>query len=219
VKADETGGTCNEDGHDGTGSFRGLAAEKETPMLGRTAIGVLGGSFNPPHQGHRALVMHAMRRLDLKGVKVLVAPQSPLKAKADYAPFEERLEATRDMMHGLPMVTVEPEAEDGPVYAIHTITDLINREGHRRFVYLLGADSFANLHRWSRWRDIMEAVPIAVMSRPGYRLNALNSKAALAYRSSRLPERLASALARHDAPAWCFVEGLHMPDSSTDLRN
>lgn len=188
-------------------------------MIDRAAIGVLGGSFNPPHQGHRALVMHAMRRLDLRGVKVLVSPQSPLKKKEDYAPLEERMEATEAVMRGLPKVTVEPEAERGPVFAIETITHLLQREKHRRFVYILGADSFANLHLWANWRNIMKSVPIAVLSRPGYRMEALNSPAARTFKSERIPERYSPVLAQQAAPAWCFVEGLHMPDSSTALRN
>ncbi|MEE4211423.1 MAG: nicotinate-nucleotide adenylyltransferase [Parvularcula sp.] len=188
-------------------------------MIDRAPIGVLGGSFNPPHPAHRALVMYAMRRLDLAGIKVLVSPQNPLKKKEDYLPIEERMRLTEEQMRGLPKVTVEPEAEDGPVYAVHTVSDLLARERHRRFVYLMGADSFANLHRWAQWRSIMDSIPIAVISRPGYRMQALNSKAALAYSEARLPARLAARLARHPTPAWCFLEGLSLPISSTELRD
>ncbi len=187
-------------------------------MIDRAPIGVLGGSFNPPHPAHRALVMYAMRRLDLAAVKVLVSPQNPLKNKDDYLPLEERLKLTKEQMSGLPKVTVEPESDEGPVYAVQTVTDLLARERHRRFVYLMGADSFANLHRWSQWRSIMETIPIAVISRPGYRMQALNSKAALSYRDARVPARLASRLAHDGAPAWCFLEGLSLPVSSTEIR-
>jgi nicotinate-nucleotide adenylyltransferase len=184
----------------------------------KAAIGVLGGSFNPPHQGHRALVRHAIRRLGLGGMRVLVTPQNPLKDASDYAPLEERILATERMMRGLPNVQVAPEAELGPVYAVDSIKRLIMRERGTPFVYVLGADSFANLHKWHRWRELMHMLPIAVVSRPGYRADALHSVAGRAFSRSELPERRATALPHHKAPAWCYIGGLSQPESSSMIR-
>lgn len=182
------------------------------------AIGILGGSFNPPHEGHRALVTHAMRRLGLHQFRVLVSPQNPLKDAKAYAPLDERLAATRQLLRGLPRVRVAPEAKVGPVYAVRTVMELIRREPEQAFVYVMGADSFAGLHRWRQWRAIVEGVPIAVLARPGYRLAALKSPAALRYAGARIPERRARHLQSADAPAWVFIEDLAMPQSSTAIR-
>ncbi|MCQ8185181.1 nicotinate-nucleotide adenylyltransferase [Parvularcula maris] len=184
----------------------------------KAAIGVLGGSFNPPHQGHRALVRHAARRLDLQGMRVLVTPQNPLKEAGDYAPLDKRIEATKKMMRGLPNVQVAPEAELGPVYAVDSIKRLIMRERGTPFVYILGADSFANLHKWHRWRELMHMLPIAVVSRPGYKGEALHSAAGRAFSRCQLPERHATALAHQKAPAWCYIGGLSQPESSSMIR-
>ena len=187
-------------------------------MLDGRAIGLLGGSFNPPHEGHRALVIHAMRRLHLARFRVLVSPQNPLKDPANYAPMEERLAATRKLFERMPTVTVEPEADTAPTYTIDTIRKLMRRERRERFVYLMGADAFAELHRWVRWREIMEAIPIAVVSRPANRLAPLKAPAARAYWHHRIPTSKAPTLVRAEAPAWCFIDGLNRPESSTAIR-
>jgi nicotinate-nucleotide adenylyltransferase len=159
-----------------------------------------------------------MRRLNLSSVRVLVTPQNPLKEASDYAPLKERIEATKVMMRGLPNVHVAPEAELGPVYAVDSIRRLTMRERGTPFVYILGADSFASLHRWHRWRELMQLVPIAVVSRPGYSEDALHSVAARAFGRSQLPERKASRLAHQKAPVWCYVGGLSQPESSSMIR-
>lgn len=186
--------------------------------MSRAAIGVLGGSFNPPHEGHRALVEHALRRLKLSGMRVLVTPQNPLKDARDYAPLEERLEATRRMMRGLPQVRVEAEAQTGPVFTIDTLSQLVSSDGGTRYLYVMGADSFADLHRWHRWRDLMGLVPIVVVNRPGHRLEARNCPAARAFAAERVPERDLAGLRRRSAPAWGFLGGLSRPESSTAIR-
>lgn len=187
-------------------------------MLDSDAIGVLGGSFNPPHAGHRALVVYAMRRLEVARFRVLVSPQSPLKDAGDYTPLETRLEATRELFEGLPMVRVAPESDSSPAYAVNTIRRLVRRERKHRFVYVMGADAFAELHRWWRWREIVETIPIAVVSRPAHRLAPLNAPVARTYSRFRVREHDAGRLARMRAPAWCFLDGLNRRESSTEIR-
>ncbi|GGY55529.1 hypothetical protein GCM10007148_26780 [Parvularcula lutaonensis] len=151
-------------------------------------------------------------------MRVLVSPQNPLKSAGDYAPLEERIAATREMMRGLPNVRVEPEAAEGPTFAVDSIAKRVLREPHTDFIYVMGADSFAGLHRWRRWQALMEMVPIAVVSRPGFRLEALQSPAARAFAKAQVPERLALTLHRRTAPAWCFLTGLDREESSTAIR-
>lgn len=182
------------------------------------AIGLLGGSFNPPHAGHRELVKRALVQLRLSRVDVLVSPQNPLKAPGAYAPLEQRLEETRAVFARMPRVRVAQEASEAPAYAVHTIKRLKRKNHPDRLVYLLGADSFADLHRWYRWRELAERIPLAVFSRPGVDLAALKSPAARKLRNHRLPPQAAHRLAYAPTPAWCFLPGLHRPESSTALR-
>lgn len=186
--------------------------------MSKAAIGILGGSFNPPHEGHRKLVQHAIRKLSLGGMRVLVTPQNPLKKASDYRPLQERIAFTNQVMRGMPTVRVAPEAEVGPVYAADSLKRLLTREPGTPFVYVMGADSFAGLHRWHRWREIMTMVPIAVISRPGYRVQAMHSVAARAFARGRVQEHDAVTLSLRKAPAWCYVGGLARPESSTALR-
>ncbi|MEO1658591.1 MAG: nicotinate-nucleotide adenylyltransferase [Pseudomonadota bacterium] len=187
-------------------------------MKGRGPVGLFGGSFNPPHLGHRALVLHAQRRLGLNRVRVLVSPQNPLKSADVYGSLDERLDATRAVMRGITGVRVEPEAENGPAYAVDTIARALSQAGGAPLVYLLGADSFAGLHRWKAWTSIMEALPIAVINRPGERLAAVKSPAGRRYASSRVPEREALSLPHLKAPAWCFLTGVNQDVSSSEIR-
>ncbi|NNU16472.1 nicotinate-nicotinamide nucleotide adenylyltransferase [Parvularcula sp. ZS-1/3] len=186
--------------------------------MSKAAIGILGGSFNPPHEGHRKLVQHAMRKLSLGGMRVLVTAQNPLKKASDYAPLSERIAQTNETMRGMVNVRVAPEADVGPVYAVDSLKRLLTREPGTPFIYVMGADSFAEFHRWHRWRDIMAMVPIAVISRPGYRVQAMHSVAARAFARGRVQERDAVTLSMRDAPAWCYIHGLARTESSTALR-
>jgi len=187
-------------------------------MLDPKAIGILGGSFNPPHEGHRALVLHAMKRLKIARTRVLVSPQNPLKDPKGYAPLDERIAQTQELFADHPSVAVEAEAEEAPTFAANTLRRLINRERTTRFIYIMGADSFANLHHWYRWREIMQMVPIAVVSRPANRLAPLNSPTARTYWQNRVPSNRAASLSKSKTPAWCFIDGLNRPESSTAIR-
>ncbi len=188
-------------------------------MNGPGPVGLFGGSFNPPHVGHRALVLHAKKRLGLKRVRVLVSPQSPLKSAGSYSTLEERLAATKKVMRGLRHVSVEAEAETGPVFAVETVERALKEAPGVPLVYLMGADSFAQFHRWHAWEEIMSAVPIAVVNRPGERLSAIKGPAGLRYAAARLPERVAERLPFARAPAWCFLTGLSESISSTEIRS
>ncbi|MEO0700240.1 MAG: nicotinic acid mononucleotide adenylyltransferase, partial [Pseudomonadota bacterium] len=151
-------------------------------------------------------------------VRVLVSPQNPLKSAGIYDPFAVRLAETRSLMQGLKGVSVEPEAMQGPVFAADTIAQVLDQSKGVPLIYLIGADSFAGFHRWRHWQTIMESVPIAVISRPGCRLSAMKSPAALRYARARIPERQARSLIDAKAPAWCFLNGLNEPISSSEIR-
>ncbi len=182
-------------------------------------IGLLGGSFNPPHVAHRAISLFAIKRLKLDRVWWLVTPGNPLKDHGALHGLDERTEAARRMADD-PRIDVSClESVIGRRYTVDTITYLRRRASGLRFVWIMGADNLAQFHRWQNWRRIASEVPIAVVDRPPQSFRALAAPAAQALARYRLPENQAGRLADQRAPAWVFLTGMKLTLSSTGLRN
>ena len=182
-------------------------------------IGLLGGSFNPPHAAHRAISLFALKRLKLDRVWWLLTPGNPLKDTGALHGLAERARAARDVACD-PRIDISClEAVIGTRYTVDTITHLRRRVSGVRFVWIMGADNLAQFHRWKDWRRIASEVPIAVIDRPPQSFRALATPAAQALARYRLPENQAARLADRPAPAWIFLTGLKMNLSSTGLRN
>jgi nicotinate-nucleotide adenylyltransferase len=189
------------------------------PFTERMRIGLLGGSFNPPHRAHRAISLFAMKRLKLDRVWWLVTPGNPLKQDGALQDLAQRVQAARQMA-GDPRIDVSClESVIGTRYTFDTISYLRRRAGGLRFVWIMGADNLAQFHRWQNWRRIAAEVPLAVIDRPPQSFRALAAPAAQALARCRLPENQAGRLADLRAPAWVFLTGLKLNLSSTGLRN
>jgi nicotinate-nucleotide adenylyltransferase len=182
-------------------------------------VGLLGGSFNPPHRAHRAISLFAIKRLKLDRVWWLVTPGNPLKDNGGLHELEERAQAARAMAADPRIDVTCLESVIGTRYTVDTINYLRRRASGLRFVWIMGADNLAQFHRWQHWQRIAGQVPIAVIDRPPQSFRALAAPAAQALASYRLPENEAGKLADHRAPAWVFLTGLKMNLSSTTLRN
>lgn len=181
-------------------------------------IGLFGGSFNPPHQGHAELIRTALVRLDLDRVWVLVTPGNPLKDARDLPSFSERATAFRALMSDPRVVITDVEERLGLRYSRDTVRYLVRRAPGVAFVWVMGADNLASFHRWQDWERIAQTLPIAVIDRPGASFAPLNAPAAQAMARARQPERRAAVLAVMAPPAWVFLHGRRMPQSSTALR-
>ena len=182
-------------------------------------IGLLGGSFNPPHVAHRAISLFAIKRLKLDRVWWLVTPGNPLKDQDGLRDLNERTAAARNMAND-PRIDVSClESVIGTRYTIDTISYLRRRASGLRFVWIMGADNLAQFHCWQNWRRIASEVPIAVIDRPPQSFRALAAPAAQALARYRLPENQAGRLADQRAPAWVFLTGMKLNLSSTGLRN
>ncbi|HTE94009.1 MAG TPA: nicotinate-nucleotide adenylyltransferase [Bradyrhizobium sp.] len=182
-------------------------------------IGLLGGSFNPPHVAHRAISLFAIKRLKLDRVWWLVTPGNPLKDQDGLRDLNERTAAARRMAND-PRIDVSClESVIGTRYTVDTISYLRRRASGLRFVWIMGADNLAQFHRWQNWRRIASEVPIAVIDRPPQSFRALAAPAAQALARYRLPETQAGRLADQRAPAWVFLTGMKLNLSSTGLRN
>jgi nicotinate-nucleotide adenylyltransferase len=182
-------------------------------------VGLLGGSFNPPHAAHRAISLFALKRLKLDRVWWLVTPGNPLKDHDGLRDLDARAEAARNMA-GDPRIDVSClESVIRTRYTVDTISYLRRRASGLRFVWIMGADNLAQFHRWQNWRRIASEVPIAVIDRPPQSFRALAAPAAQALARYRLPENQAGRLADQHTPAWVFLTGMKLNLSSTGLRN
>ena len=148
------------------------------PVAPGLKIGLLGGSFNPAHEGHLHVAVTAMRRLGLDYVWFLVAPQNPLKPVAGMLPLKRRLERTRALAgRHRRLIVSDLEQIIASRYTIDTIRALTARFPQVRFVWLMGSDNLEQFHRWRHWQEIAARVPIAVVLRPGSALAPLKAKA------------------------------------------
>jgi nicotinate-nucleotide adenylyltransferase len=188
------------------------------PHPSRLRIGLYGGSFDPPHAGHRHVTLLAMRRLRLDRVWWLVTPGNPLKELSGLAPLSERMAAARALARHPRIAVTGFEAEIGARYTLDTLEYVAARAAAARFVWIMGADNLAQFSRWRGWRRIAELMPFAVVDRPGWTLRATRSKAALALGPFRIDETDASILPDLPPPAWVFLHGPRSPLSSTVLR-
>ncbi|WP_408886986.1 nicotinate-nucleotide adenylyltransferase [Limobrevibacterium gyesilva] len=181
-------------------------------------IGLLGGSFNPAHEGHAHVARLARRRLRLDQVWLLVSPGNPLKPTRGMAPFAERLASARAIADGRRIVATGIEAQLGTRYTADTLRELRRRFPRLRFVWLMGADNLAQLPRWHHWRAIAADAAFAVMPRPTYNHRALAGLAARRLRGARHPAHTAPALAGMDPPAWVFLPAPQNTASATAIR-
>lgn len=181
-------------------------------------IGLYGGSFNPPHEGHRHVSLLAMKRLGLDRVWWLVTPGNPLKDTGELSSTAQRVaEAGRVAAHPRIDVTAFEETI-GSRYTLETLVFLKRRFPGVHFVWLMGADNLAQFHRWKGWRRIARLMPIAIVDRPGWTLKAPRSQAAETLAPYRIKEAKAARLPLLKPPAWLFLHGPRSSLSSSELR-
>ncbi|MDD8022572.1 MAG: nicotinate-nucleotide adenylyltransferase [Paracoccaceae bacterium] len=180
-------------------------------------IGILGGSFDPAHEGHAHITREALRRFGLDRVWWMLSPGNPLKTRGP-APMAARLREARRVMPDPRVDITDLEARLGSRFTAQTLTRLLPLYPGVHFVWLMGADNLVQFDRWDHWRQILELVPVGVLARPGSRMAARRSRAAQIYAQARLPAAQAQALPLATRPAWCFID-MPMSDlSSSAIR-
>jgi len=184
-----------------------------------TRIGILGGSFNPAHRGHRAITLAAIDALALDAAWWLVSPGNPLKdAARDMAPLPARLASARAMARRAPIRATDIETRLHTRYTLDTIRKLRRRHPKNRFIWLMGADNLAEFHRWKNWRQIAREVPIAVIARPGYDGRALAAPAMGWLRRFQRRTDHAKSWTTWRLPALVLLRFRPDPTSATGLR-
>ena len=180
-------------------------------------VGLLGGSFDPAHEGHAHITKAALTRFGLDRVWWLVSPANPLKTRGP-APILDRVARAQAVMQHPRVTVTDIEARLGTRYTAQTIAALQDYYPGVRFVWLMGADNLAQFHRWQDWREIMARVPVGVLARPGDRISARMSRAARIFRADRLIGRASVLLGQADAPKWAFANLPMSQLSSTAIR-
>ena len=181
-------------------------------------VGLLGGSFNPAHEGHREISLAALTRLRLDSIWWLVSPGNPLKDAAEYAPYEDRLRLARKVSNDPRIIVSNFEERKGLQYTVDTVETLRSLWPQIDFVWLMGADCLAGFHRWRDWKKIAGMVPVAVFNRPEFEDAWRTAPAAKELAGFRLEESAAEDLARTEPPAWIFFAEPRNPLSSTAIR-
>jgi nicotinate-nucleotide adenylyltransferase len=181
-------------------------------------VGLFGGSFNPPHQGHQLVADIALRRLGLDQLWWMVTPGNPLKSRRVLAPLAERLDLSEAMAHDPRIRVTAFEKSLNSSYTAEVLARVKARNTSVRFIWIMGADNLRDFHRWQNWRKIAMTFPIAVIDRPGATLAFLSSVMAKTFDYARVDEHEASTLGSLRAPAWTFIHGPRSRLSSTAIR-
>lgn len=180
--------------------------------------GLLGGSFNPAHGGHRRITRFTIEALGLDEAWWLVSPGNPLKQKAGMAPLSVRLKSAQAQAERAPIVPTAIERALGTRFTVDTLRALKRRYPKRRFVWLMGSDNLAQFHRWKHWRTIARTMPIAVIARPGYSADAMTSPAMAWLRRYTVSAASFRKRGQWSAPALVLLRFDPDPRSATAIR-
>lgn len=182
-------------------------------------VGLFGGSFNPPHEGHVLVAETALRRLKLDQIWWIVTPGNPLKDHSELAGLSQRIQKSEAICGDRRIKVTGFEAAYQLKYTEETL-DLIRKKNRAvHFTWVMGADNLAQFHQWQNWQKIAQTFPIAVVDRPGSTLSYLSSRMAKRFCYARVDETDAGKLALMKAPAWTFLHGPRSSMSSTKMRN
>jgi nicotinate-nucleotide adenylyltransferase len=179
-------------------------------------VGLLGGSFNPAHLGHVHISREAKKRLGLSEIWWLVSPQNPLKETKNMAPFSKRFASAKAITQKYPFIHISDfEQRLNTRYTVDTLRQLKKHYPHTRFVWLMGGDNLASIHRWHHWQEIFKLVSILVLDRSPFSHSAMRSPAALRFASARVRPHL---LLAQNQPSWAYAHMRKSPESSTQIR-
>lgn len=183
-------------------------------------IGLLGGSFNPAHDGHVHASRQAALALGLDSVWWLVTPGNPLKDPASYQALDQRIAKARDLVDPRLITVTDIESQIKTRFTADTLAALKKRMPRARFIWLIGADNLSGIVAWQQWSRIFHLSPIAVVGRPTYSLRALNSKASIRFKSSRRNSPVMRTVGQKSrAPLWTFIFCRLHDASSSEIRH
>jgi nicotinate-nucleotide adenylyltransferase len=190
-----------------------------SPITHVQRVGLLGGSFNPAHEGHLHISLLALKSLKLDELWWLVSPGNPLKSKLGMASLEDRLKTAKKISACNPDIVVSDiENSLSTCHTVDTIESLKAEFPEVSFVWIMGADLLVQVPQWKRWRALFKMVPIAVFARPAYSARVLSGKAARHFKGARVARYRIGSLAKMRPPAWAYVRTRLNSQSATSIR-
>ena len=181
-------------------------------------IGLLGGSFDPPHKGHLFISMEAKKMLKLDEVWWLVTPQNPHKISKP-ATYKERVKNCNNITRNFPIKITEIEKQINSNYSYKTINYILNHYKNIKFFWLMGSDNLINFHNWQNWHEIFNNMSIVIFRRHGYNTKALKSIASQKFKSSRIINSNNNLNNFIVTPSWLVIENKEIKISSSEIRN
>ena len=181
------------------------------------SIGLLGGSFDPPHRGHIYISLEAKKILQLDGIWWLVTPKNPLKISRP-ASYEERIHNCKSITKTHPIKIEEIEKKIKSIYSFQTINFLQNHYENINFFWLMGADNLINFHCWQKWREIFSSIPTVIFRRHGYNVKALKSITLKTFNNFKISDKPLNKKKFTTLPAWTWIDNKEIKISSTEIR-
>ena len=179
-------------------------------------VGILGGTFDPPHEGHLFISKFAKIKLDVGEVWWIVTTTNPLKKnKVDY---KKRLKKVKRFLMNHHIKVLEIQDLSKNTYTVDLLEYLFKKFPHKKFIWLMGADNLLSFHLWRNWKKIFYNIPIAIFDRPPYSLSISKAKAILYFKEDRINSKLSRNLKFMKPPKWLFLTGLTNLQSSTKIR-
>ena len=179
-------------------------------------VGILGGTFDPPHEGHLFISKFAKIKLDVGEVWWIVTTTNPLKKnKVDY---KKRLKKVKRFLMNHHIKVLEIQDLSKNTYTVDLLEYLFKKFPQKKFIWLMGADNLFNFHLWRDWKKIFYNIPIAIFDRPSYSLSISKAKAILYFKEDRINSKLSRNLKFMKPPKWLFLTGLTNLQSSTKIR-
>ena len=179
-------------------------------------IGILGGTFDPPHDGHKFISKYAILKLNLKEVWWIVTYRNPLKF--DSSNYLNRLSRVKEYLESRQIKVIEMQ-EGKNIYAIDLILFLKKKFKNYDFIWLMGTDNIEKLHLWKKWKEIFYNIPIAIFDRPSYSFIITKSKALFYFRKARIKNNFSRRFKFSKSPEWTFIRGLKNHQSSSNIRS
>ena len=180
-------------------------------------IGILGGSFDPPHKGHIYISIEAKKLLQINEIWWLVTPQNPLKI-SEPATYQERITNCKEISKDKPILIKEIEKKINSKYTYQTLDYLLNHYTNIKFFWIMGADNLINFHKWQKWRQIFQEVSIVVFKRHGYNNHALKSFACRTFNNYRINSLQINKNNFNKLPSWTWIDNREIKISSTEIR-